>query len=76
MLNLSLSLSILLSFIIGNSNASKSLPSGIDVQEYKHLGKNILNFDEINEKFEDSIVHYGKVKRKSIFFYLKTLFLC
>lgn len=70
MLNLSLSLSILLFFIIGNSNASKSLPSGIDVQEYKHLGKNILNFDEINEKFEDSIVHYGKVMKRKAFSFI------
>lgn len=48
-------------FILASSNASKSLPTGIDVHEYKHLGKNILTFDEIAEKFDDATVHYGKV---------------
>lgn len=47
--------------VIDSPNSSKSLPVGVDVQEYKQLGKNILSVEEISEKFEDAAVHYGKV---------------
>ncbi|KFM64885.1 hypothetical protein X975_24307, partial [Stegodyphus mimosarum] len=48
------------------SNASRSLPVGIDGNEYKHHGKNILSFEEISEKYAEAIAHYGKYQGASI----------
>ncbi|GFS33195.1 trafficking protein particle complex subunit 9 [Trichonephila inaurata madagascariensis] len=49
-----------------NASQSKSLPPYLDPVEYKNLGKSILNFEEIAEKYQEAIMHYEKYQGAAI----------
>ncbi|KAF8791574.1 Trafficking protein particle complex subunit like protein [Argiope bruennichi] len=52
--------------IIKSPTQSKSLPPYLDPVEYKNLGKSILSFEEIVEKYEEAIMHYEKYQGAAI----------
>ncbi|GBL72159.1 Trafficking protein particle complex subunit 9 [Araneus ventricosus] len=52
--------------IMKSTSQSKSLPPYLDPVEYKNLGKNILSFEEIAEKYEEAIMHYEKYQGAAI----------
>ncbi|CAL1295465.1 unnamed protein product [Larinioides sclopetarius] len=52
--------------IMKSTSQSKSLPPYLDPVEYKNLGKSILSFEEIAEKYEEAIMHYEKYQGAAI----------
>ncbi|GFW65553.1 trafficking protein particle complex subunit 9 [Trichonephila clavipes] len=51
---------------IQHASQSKSLPPYLDPVEYKNLGKSILSFEEIAEKYQEAIMHYEKYQGAAI----------
>ncbi|GIX80541.1 trafficking protein particle complex subunit 9 [Caerostris extrusa] len=48
------------------ASQSKSLPPYLDPVEFKTLGKYILNFEDMAEKYEEAILHYEKYQGAAI----------